>query len=88
MTVVLAMLASYILSFTVVPALARYLLKDHDDHAPTNIGAGMSAAFDRGFERVKQRLRQPARGYALHRRRFVLGCFALLDRGDRRARRP
>ena len=76
-TVVLAMLASYVLSFTVVPALARYLLKDHDDHAPKNIGARMSAAFDRGFERVKN-------GYgnvlalALLKRKFVLGCFALL----------
>ena len=76
-TVVLAMLASYVLSFTVVPALARYLLKDHDDHAPKNLGARMSAAFDRGFERVKN-------GYgnvlalALRKRKFVLGCFALL----------
>ena len=45
----------------------------------------MSAAFDRGFERVKN-------GYgnvlalALVKRKFVLGCFALLHRGDRRAR--
>jgi multidrug efflux pump subunit AcrB len=76
-TVVLAMLASYVLSFTVVPALARYLLKDHDDHAPKNIGERMSAAFDRGFERVKN-------GYgnvlalSLQKRKFVLGCFALL----------
>ena len=40
-TVVLAMLASYVLSFTVVPALARYLLKDHDHggHEPKNLGA-------------------------------------------------
>ena len=76
-TVVLAMLASYVLSFTVVPALARYLLKDHDHHAPKNLGARMSAAFDRGFERVKN-------GYgnflalALVKRKFVLGCFVLL----------
>ena len=76
-TVVLAMLASYVLSFTVVPALARYLLKDHDGHAPKNLGGRMSAAFDRGFERVKN-------GYgnvltlALVKRKFVLGCFALL----------
>src|SRR5215212_12000494 len=76
-TVVLAMLASYILSFTVVPALARYLLKDHDDHAPKNLGARMSASFDRSFERVKN-------GYgnvlalALVKRKFVLGCFAIL----------
>ena len=76
-TVVLAMLASYVLSFTVVPALARYLLRDHDDHARKNLGARMSASFDRGFERVKN-------GYgnvlaqALVRRKFVLGCFAIL----------
>jgi len=76
-TVVLAMLASYVLSFTVVPALARYLLKDHDDHTPKNLGARLSASFDRGFEGVKN-------GYgsvlalALVKRRFVLGCFAIL----------
>ena len=54
-TVVLAMLASYVLSFTVVPALARYLLKDHDhdDRKPEELGARLSAAFDRGFERVR-----------------------------------
>ena len=32
-TVVLAMLASYVLSFTVVPAMARQLLKDEHHHA-------------------------------------------------------
>jgi len=76
-TVVLAMLASYVLSFTVVPALARYLLKDHDDHAPKKLGARLSAAFDGGFERVKD-------GYGnvlamtLQQRGFVLGCFGLV----------
>ena len=53
-TVVLAMLASYVLSFTVVPALARYLLKDHDDHAPKNLGA-------RHVGGVRPRLRARAR---------------------------
>jgi multidrug efflux pump subunit AcrB len=76
-TVVLAMLASYVLSFTVTPALARYLLKDHDDHAPKGIGGRLSAAFDRGFNRVRD-------GYGnllaavLQRRGFVLGCFGLV----------
>src|SRR5262245_35000281 len=76
-TVVLAMLASYVLSFTVTHALARYLLKDHDDHAPKGIGGRLSAAFDRGFERVKD-------GYGnvlamtLQQRGFVLGCFGLV----------
>ena len=52
-TVVLAMLASYVLSFTVVPAFARYLLKDHDHGQPKGMGARLSAAFDRGFDRVR-----------------------------------
>ena len=62
-TVVLAMLASYILSFTVVPVLARYLLKDHDDHARTGIGARFSAACDRastGSARLRQHGRHDA----------------------------
>ena len=51
-TVVLAMLASYVLSFTVVPALARQLLKDEHHHAEgEKLGWGrrMANAFDRGF---------------------------------------
>src|SRR5262245_16308071 len=54
-TVVLAMLASYVLSFTVVPAFARYLLKDHDHDARKSqgLGARLSAAFDRGFDRFR-----------------------------------
>ena len=86
-TVVLAMLASYVLSFTVVPALARYLLKDHDDHAPRNISARMSAAFDRGFERF-QNAYGNVLAVTLQRRGFVLGCFALCSPRPRRWRRP
>ncbi len=43
-TVVLAMLASYVLSFTVVPAFARQLLKDeHHRREDESSGAGRSA---------------------------------------------
>ncbi|RYE51748.1 MAG: efflux RND transporter permease subunit [Hyphomicrobiales bacterium] len=78
-TVVLAMLASFILSFTVVPALARQLLKD-DDHAPSarpGIGARMAAAFDRQFDRLRNAY---AAGLTmlLGRRKFVITCVALL----------
>ena len=55
-TVVLAMLASYVLSFTVVPALARQLLKDEHHHAEgERLGWGrrLANAFDRGFDRVR-----------------------------------
>ena len=77
-TVVLAMLASYVLSFTVVPALARYLLKDHDHGQPKGIGARLSAAFDRGFDRVRDGLRSRDWSCRCRRRKFVLGCFGLL----------
>ncbi len=55
-TVVLSMLASFALSFTVVPALAQQLLRDHDDHAAIrkpNLPQRFAGAFDRGFDRLK-----------------------------------
>ena len=53
--VVFAMLASYILSRTLVPTLAMYLLKDHSHHAAPsrNPLARFQRAFNRGFERVR-----------------------------------
>ena len=53
--VVFAMLASYILSRTLVPTLAMYLLKAHDHHAvPSN---NIFARFQRGFERIFEKAR-------------------------------
>jgi multidrug efflux pump subunit AcrB len=53
--VVFAMLASYILSRTLVPTLAMYLLKAHDHHAvPSN---NPLARFQRGFERIFESVR-------------------------------
>ena len=53
--VVFAMLASYVLSRTLVPTLAMYLLKAHDHHAaPSN---NPLARFQRGFERVFESVR-------------------------------
>jgi multidrug efflux pump subunit AcrB len=55
--VVFAMLASYILSRTVVPAMAMYLLRDHDEEEnrkPTrNPLTRFQRAFERGFERIR-----------------------------------
>ncbi len=53
--VVFAMLASYILSRTLVPTLAMYLLKPHVEHAALsrNPLARFQRAFERGFERVR-----------------------------------
>jgi multidrug efflux pump subunit AcrB len=53
--VVFAMLASYVLSRTLVPTLAMYLLKAHDHHAvPSN---NILAKFQRGFERRFEQVR-------------------------------
>src|SRR6266478_1792762 len=58
--VVFAMLASYLLSRTLVPTLAMYLVRPRDHHpAPTR---NPLARFQRGFERGFERLRAAYRG--------------------------
>ena len=79
-TVVLAMLASYVLSFTVVPAMARQLLKDEHHHGAEGqtLGWGrrLANAFDRNFDRFRNAYGALLAG-VLIRKRFVLGCFAV-----------
>jgi len=74
-TVVFCMLASYVLSFTVVPSFARFLLASDTQHdGPPK---GFFGAFDRGFDRFRS-------GYGkmlenvLHHRVFVLLCAGAL----------
>ena len=82
--VVFAMLASYVLSRTLVPTMAMYLLRVHDRHAAhsQNIFARFQHAFEHAFERVRS-----AYGVLLARlvdaRRlfipvFLLSCAVLL----------
>ena len=60
--VVFAMLASYFLSRTLVPTMAKYLLKEHDDTQAARKQASRNpfTRFQRGFERAFDRFR---RGY-------------------------
>ncbi|MGA8708348.1 MAG: efflux RND transporter permease subunit [Steroidobacteraceae bacterium] len=58
--VVFAMLASYLLSRTLVPTLAMYWLHKHDPHPGEPRGA--FARFQRGFERRFARLREGYQG--------------------------
>ncbi|MGC9222965.1 MAG: efflux RND transporter permease subunit [Terracidiphilus sp.] len=57
--VVFAMLASYFLSRTLVPTMAKYLLREHDDveaqkkHGSRNPFTRFQAAFEAGFERFR-----------------------------------
>ena len=54
--VVFAMLASYLLSRTLIPTLANYLLKKHDEDAKPsrNLFARIQQKFHRAFERLQQ----------------------------------
>src|ERR1700742_1463371 len=71
-TVVFCMLASYVLSFTVVPSFARFLLAGVDHHAAPR---GFFGAFDRGFNRFRDSYGRLLEG-TLHHRVFVLVCAA------------
>jgi multidrug efflux pump subunit AcrB len=81
--VVFAMLASYLLSRTLVPTLAMYLLKAHDEHGTPS--RNPLARFQRGFERAFERVRAAYTGLLTRlvaaRRLFIpvfLGCCALV----------
>jgi multidrug efflux pump subunit AcrB len=57
--VVFAMLASYLLSRTLVPTLAKFWLKKHETHkrAARNFLARFQESFERGFTRVREHYR-------------------------------
>jgi multidrug efflux pump subunit AcrB len=75
-TVVLCMLASYVLSFSVVPSFARVLLAggSQHHHEPPR---GFFGAFDRGFNRLRDAYGR-ALAAVLERRIFVLLCMLAL----------
>ncbi|MGO9996794.1 MAG: efflux RND transporter permease subunit [Acetobacteraceae bacterium] len=74
-TVVFCMLASYLLSFSVVPSFARFLLAgEAQHHGPPR---GFFAMFDRGFNRFRDGYGRMLEG-TLNRRVFVLVCAGAL----------
>jgi multidrug efflux pump subunit AcrB len=78
LAVVFAMLTSYLLSRTLVPSMARYLLPDdHEDHLGHGRWGRMVRAFDRAFERLKERYRTGLATF-IGRRALALGCVAIL----------
>jgi multidrug efflux pump subunit AcrB len=73
--VVFAMLASYLLSRTLVPTLAKYWLQKHDEHAKQqsrNILARLQQRFERGFERTRERYKTLLERTLAARGRFAL----------------
>src|SRR5437868_5737841 len=80
--VVFAMLASYLLSRTLVPTLAKYLLQAHEEEgsqSSKNLFVRFQASFEHGFERVRSSYRGMLETFINHRRIFVTGfllaCF-------------
>ncbi len=91
--VMLALAASYVLSRTLVPTLANYLLRNQHAHNSSDAGASAKqsrnpfARFQRGFERQFENLRKTYLGLlqlALQNRiKLIAGflCFSLLSFG-------
>jgi multidrug efflux pump subunit AcrB len=76
--VVFAMLASYVLSRTLVPTLAMYLLREHGHGLP---GKGFFARFQRAFESGFERIRSGYHGILerlVFKRRVFVPSFLLI----------
>ncbi|HEV2465278.1 MAG TPA: efflux RND transporter permease subunit [Acidobacteriaceae bacterium] len=82
--VVFAMLASYILSRTVVPTMAKYLLHEHDDEAAErkyssrNPLVRFQLMFERGFERFRGGYRRMLQFCIDHSAAFLLLFLAFI----------
>ena len=81
MSVIFAMIASFILSRTLVPTMAMYLLKPHtsvlEDHAPTsNALVKFQRVFAQKFEDFRGRYRGLLGWAVSHRKPFVIGFMA------------
>src|SRR5271168_5341408 len=92
MAVVFAMIASYILTYTLVPTMAHFLLRNQHHHSTRSDDGqpppkGFFARFQHGFEHYFERLRQGYLGLlelALRRRYWFAGgflCVAVLSLG-------
>ncbi|MDE3108532.1 MAG: efflux RND transporter permease subunit [Acidobacteriota bacterium] len=81
--VVFAMLASYVLSRTLVPTMARYMLAEQTEEErrertenSRNPLVRVQAQFERGFERFREAYRRWLEACLRHRRLFLGGFFA------------
>ena len=79
LAVVYAMIASFILSRTLVPTLSLYLLKPHGHMAEgDHMLARVQRSFERGFDRTKERYRNLLALAMTARRPFVLGFLGVV----------
>jgi multidrug efflux pump subunit AcrB len=85
LSVIFSMVASFVLSRTLVPTMAMYLLRPHDPHgahAPARGIGALAVRFQRGFEARFERFRDGYIGLLrlalTTRRRFVIGFMAVV----------
>ena len=87
LAVVLAMMASYILSRTLIPTMVKYLLRSEADRYQNEsgemerIGHGFFGGIHHGFQARFERMRDAYRrllGSALAHRKLVAACFGLI----------
>jgi multidrug efflux pump subunit AcrB len=80
--VMFAMVASYVLSRTLVPTMAKYMLRAHRDHGTAVSSRNPFKVLQRHFEAAFERMRrgyQAALAEALeHRNAFILAAFAIV----------
>ena len=84
--VVFAMLASYLLSRTLVPTLVMYMLRGHEhdsEKRKANFFGRMQWRFERNFERLRESYRNTMEGLMHHRAKFVTAflIFCVLSGG-------
>src|ERR1700730_5956498 len=78
-SVVFAMLASYLLSRTLVPTMAKYLLRGHEQEAGHLAGSAsnplvrLQLGFEEGFEHLRARYQRGLEICLNHRRTFLSG---------------
>ncbi|HEY7096980.1 MAG TPA: efflux RND transporter permease subunit [Terriglobales bacterium] len=80
--VVFAMMASYLLSRTLVPTMARYLLRGHEEEAghlgtTANPFVRMQLKFEHAFERFRERYHQWLQSCLDHRGVFLTAFFVI-----------
>jgi multidrug efflux pump subunit AcrB len=78
LAVVYAMLTSYMLSRSLVPTMARYLLpEEHHENVMGGVAGRALKAFERGFERLKGAYRVALAKF-IERRGFSLACVTVV----------
>ena len=80
--VMFAMIASYVLSRTLVPTMAKYMLRAHRDQGRTvssrNSFKVLQRRFEVGFERMRGGYRAALAEALEHRKAFITGAFAIV----------